>query len=79
MKAGNGRPLGPPNAQAETPAQGATPKPKPTRSGDLNVCTQLTPQPPPIPHSLIDNHLSYRNFAFKIFYFCGRVCNVKNI
>ncbi|MFS8032867.1 hypothetical protein Hanom_Chr17g01562741 [Helianthus anomalus] len=36
--------VAPPNAQAETPAQGATPKPKPTRGGDMGVCTQ--PPPP---------------------------------
>ncbi|MFS8030931.1 hypothetical protein Hanom_Chr17g01539811 [Helianthus anomalus] len=49
MRAGNERPLGPPNARAETPTQGATPKPKPTRGGDLGVCTQIPPPPPPPP------------------------------
>ncbi|KAJ0507975.1 hypothetical protein HanIR_Chr11g0512181 [Helianthus annuus] len=39
----------PPNVRAETPAQGATPKPKPTQSGDV----AFVPNPRPIPHSLI--------------------------
>ncbi|KAJ0602185.1 hypothetical protein HanIR_Chr03g0136831 [Helianthus annuus] len=47
MRAGHGGPLGMPNARAETPAQGATPKPKPTRGGDLGICTQTTAQPSP--------------------------------
>ncbi|MFS7915650.1 hypothetical protein Hanom_Chr02g00167771 [Helianthus anomalus] len=59
MRVGHERPLGPPNARAETPAQGATLKPKPTRGGDFGVCTQLTPQPRPIPHSLIMLYLIY--------------------
>ncbi|KAJ0867697.1 hypothetical protein HanRHA438_Chr12g0566191 [Helianthus annuus] len=39
--------IAPSNARVETPAQEATPKPKPTWGGDLGVCTQPTPQPPP--------------------------------
>ncbi|KAJ0480495.1 hypothetical protein HanIR_Chr13g0632361 [Helianthus annuus] len=45
--------IAPSNARAETPTQGATPKPKLTQGGDLGVCTQPTPQPRPIPHILI--------------------------
>ncbi|KAJ0569634.1 hypothetical protein HanHA300_Chr05g0168531 [Helianthus annuus] len=47
--------IAPPNARAETPAQGATPKPKLTRGGDLGVCTQPTTQPPP--------HTTYSNIS----------------
>ncbi|KAJ0810146.1 hypothetical protein HanPI659440_Chr01g0023401 [Helianthus annuus] len=58
MRAGHRRPLGMPNARAETPAQGATSKPKPTRGGDLAFVPNPRPNPRPIPHSL-SNTLTY--------------------
>ncbi|MFS7998218.1 hypothetical protein Hanom_Chr12g01151151 [Helianthus anomalus] len=61
MRAGHGRSLGTSNARAETPAQGATPKPKPTRGGDLGIL-RPNPNPRPIPHSL-------KYFQIKVEYF----------
>ncbi|MFS8013329.1 hypothetical protein Hanom_Chr14g01331611 [Helianthus anomalus] len=37
--------VAPPNARAESHAKRATLKPKPTRGGDLGVCTQPNPTP----------------------------------
>ncbi|MFS8028600.1 hypothetical protein Hanom_Chr16g01512421 [Helianthus anomalus] len=38
--------VAPPNVRAESHAKRATLKPKPTRGGDLDICTQPTPHTP---------------------------------